>query len=123
MDENGLGFPLGNATKFSNVKYQEFTLGVIYQVDGSDSYVCVKGADYAALSEKYDSVEEALVGEGIATDPEPDEPETEPAETGTYKAMAYAVSDDGSVKFWYDGEENAFTLSGTPAYGMDGRKF
>ena len=112
VDENGLGFPLGNATKFSNVKYQEFTLGVIYQVDGSDSYACVKGAEYAALGEKYDSVEEALVGEGIATDPEPDEPDPEPAATGTYKAMTYAVSDDGSVKFWYDGEENAFTLSG-----------
>lgn len=113
VDENGLGFPLGNATEFSNVKYQEFTLGVIYQVDGSDSYACVKGAEYAALGEKYDSVEEALVGEGIAKDPEPEpEPEPEPAATGTYKAMAYAVSDDGSVKFWYDGEENAFTLSG-----------
>lgn len=117
VDENGLGFPLGNATKFSNVKYQEFTLGVIYQVDGSDSYACVKGAEYAELGKKYDSVEEALVGEGIATDPEPEpepepEPDPEPAATGTYKAMTYAVSDDGSVKFWYDGEENAFTLSG-----------
>lgn len=109
VDENGLGFPLGNATTFRNVKYQEFTLGVIYQVDGSDSYACVKGAEYAALGEKYDSVEEALVGEGIAKDPES---EPEPAATGTYKAMAYAVSDDGSIKFWYDGEENAFTLSG-----------
>lgn len=107
--ETGLGFPLGNATTFRNVKYQEFTLGVIYQVDGSDSYACVKGAEYAALGEKYDSVEEALVGEGIAKDPES---EPEPAATGTYKAMAYAVSDDGSIKFWYDGEENAFTLSG-----------
>lgn len=112
VDENGLGFPLGNATKFSNVKYQEFTLGVIYQADGAEAYTCVKGSDYTQLMEKYDSVEEALVGEGIATDPEPDEPDLEPAATGTYKAMTYAVSDDGSVKFWYDGEENAFTLSG-----------
>ena len=112
VDENGLGFPLGNATKFSNVKYQEFTLGVIYQADGAEAYTCVKGSDYTQLMEKYDSVEDALVGEGIAKDPEPDEPDPEPAATGTYKAMTYAVSDDGSVKFWYDGEENAFTLSG-----------
>ena len=100
VDENGLGFPLGNATTFRNVKYQEFTLGVIYQVDGSDSYACVKGAAYAALGEKYGSIEDALLGEGVAE-----------TESNTYKAMTYTERGT-SVEIWYDSEESAFTVSG-----------
>ena len=82
------------------MKYQEFTLGVLYQADGAAEYTCVKGSDYTQLMEKYGSIEDALLGESVAE-----------TESNTYKAMTYTETGT-SVEIWYDSEESAFTVSG-----------
>lgn len=104
---SGVGFPVSNTTVYKNVKYQTYSVAIIYQENLADNYTCIKGNDYIAWMEGYNSVEEALVGHGIAIDP-PVNPETPILNgEGTYKAATYSAK-DGVVKVYYDDEADAF---------------
>lgn len=104
----GPGFPTGKTTTYKSVKYQTYTNAIIYQSDVDADYTCIKGADYTAWMEGYDSAEAALVGHGIVWEPSGDLPILE--EEGTYKAANYSAS-EGSVTVYYDDEAKSFTFS------------